>query len=500
MKGKAYLVGAGPGDYGLITIKGMELIKKADVIIYDRLINSGYLRSARKGCELIYAGKGPKNHEMTQEEISRLIADKALEGKLVVRLKGGDPYVFGRGGEEALQLRESGVEFEVVPGITSAVAGLAYAGIPITHRGVADSFHVITGHLAAGERRDWRALAELKGTLVFLMGMENLGHIAKELIQNGKSPHTPAAVINWATTGRQKVAVSTLSGIEAEARAAGLGSPSLIAVGEVVALRSELSFFERLPLHGKRVIVTRSRGQASALSGRLREMGAETLEMPAIEIVKEPFSEALEKAIKDLRLYTHIVFTSVNGVDIFFESLSAAGLDSRSLSGMTVAAIGPATEAALKERGIRADIVPAEYTGENVAASLLPTIRRDSRVLLPRAKGARRELVELLSRECRVDEVVTYEAAMPKQEQDSAQAVAELEKADIVTFTSSSTVRNFISLIGEKGIPILREKLIVSIGPITSMELEKYGLKPQLQAADYTIDGLLEVMKKNAEV
>lgn len=500
MKGKAYLVGAGPGDYGLITIKGMELIKKADVIIYDRLINSEYLLSARQGCELIYAGKNPQNHEMTQEDISHLIADKALEGKLVVRLKGGDPYVFGRGGEEALQLRESGVEFEVVPGISSAVGGLAYAGIPITHRGLADSFHVITGHLAAGERDDWGALAELKGTLVFLMGMENLGHISRKLIENGKSPDTPVAVINWATTGKQKVAVASLAGIEQEASKAGLKSPSLIAIGDVVALRDELAFFERLPLFGKRVIVTRARHQASSLSKRLRELGAEAVEIPSIEIVTETHGGVLDRAIENIKSYTHIVFTSVNGVDIFFEGLYSAGLDSRSLCGMTVAAIGPATEAALKGRGIRADIVPSEYIGESVAASLLPTITRDSRVLLPRAKGARRELLELLSRECHVDEVITYEAAMPKEIQDSERAVAELEKADYVTFTSSSTVRNFINLAGDEGKRLLEGKRLVSIGPITSLELEKYGLRPQLQAAEYTIDGMIEAMMKNAEV
>lgn len=493
MKGKVYLVGAGPGDFKLISLKGMEVIKKAEVIVYDRLVNKKLLSEIKEDCELIYVGKQSSNHTMKQDDINKLLAEKAKEGKLVVRLKGGDPYVFGRGGEEVELLYEEGIDFEVVPGITSAIGGLCYAGIPITHRDYASSFHVITGHLKDEDSQlNFDALVSLNGTLVFLMGMSNLKDISEGLIKSGKDKKTPAAVINWATWTKQKVAVGSLENIYEKALEEGLESPSLIVVGDVVKLREKLNFYEKKPLLGKNIIVTRARTQSSSLSEKIEDLGGEAIEVPAIKINKIIPNEDLNAAINDIKSFNYIIFTSTNGVQIFFERLFELGFDSRAIGNSNIVAIGKATEGELMKYGIKADIVPQRFVSEAIVEELSPRLRTSDSILIPRAKEARDYLTEELSKLCNVTEIKTYETVKDKSEKEYLSKLINKKKIDYITFTSSSTVKNFIELLDENSLEHIKDIKLISIGPVTSGTIKEKGLKIYKEAQEYSIDGLIQ--------
>lgn len=496
MQGFVYLVGAGPGDYKLITVKALECIGKADTIVYDRLADDRLLSAARTDAELIYVGKASSDHTMRQEDINRLLVDKAKEGKTVVRLKGGDPFVFGRGGEEALALVASGVPFEVVPGITSAIAVPAYAGIPVTHRGIATSFAVVTGHEDPTKPEStirWDKLATGADTLVFLMGVENLPQITAKLIENGRPADTPAAVIRWGTKPEQRVLTTTLGQAAADVAAAGLTPPAIFLVGHVATLRDKLAWFDNKPLFGKKVLVTRAREQASQLTSRLEELGARVVEAPAIKIVPPESYEPLDRAIAELATYHWLIFTSVNGVDAFFARLDAAGLDSRALAGVKVAAIGAVTADRLQAHGIRADIVPVQFVAEGVVSALAGEIVPGMRVLIPRALVARDVLPEkLTAMGAQVEVVPAYRTVTG--DTDGAALAEQLAagEIDLITFTSSSTVTNLLSLLGREGAALAGKAKIACIGPITAATCVEQGLTPAIIAKEYTISGLIE--------
>ncbi|WP_042278324.1 uroporphyrinogen-III C-methyltransferase [[Clostridium] dakarense] len=498
MKGKVYLVGAGPGDYKLLTLKGLECIKKADVIVYDRLANSNYLKEAKSNCEFIYVGKASSNHALPQDDINRVIADKAKEGKIVTRLKGGDPYVFGRGGEEGEVLVSEGIDFEVVPGITSAIGGLCYAGIPITHRDYASSFHVITGHLRdddkENEELNWNALANNKGTLVFLMGVANLKKISDNLIKEGKDKDTPVALISWATRYNQRVVTSTLENVYETALRENVKPPTLIAVGEVVGLREKLNFFENKPLFGKSIMVTRSRTQSSSLVEKIADLGGNPIEIPTIKIEKIENSTELENEIKNIKEYTYLVLTSKNGVDIFFDKLDEMGLDSRSLSNLKVCAIGSATAKAIKTRGINADIVPKKFVAEYLYEELKPILNENDKVLMPRAKNARDFLVNKISEICEVKEVHTYETVVDTSKQEEVLDVLNQDDINYITFASSSTVSNFVEIIGNENIHKLENIKVISIGPVTSATAKELNINVYKESEEATIDSMINTI------
>jgi uroporphyrinogen III methyltransferase/synthase len=496
-----YLVGAGPGDPGLITVAGLERLKEADVIVYDRLVNEALLKEARADAELIFVGKvAGESHD--QEAINSLVIEKAREGKRVVRLKGGDPFVFGRGGEEAEALREAGVPFGVVPGVTSAIAVPAYAGIPVTHRGLASTFAVITGHedLEKTESSiDWAKLATAVDTLVFVMGTKTLPEIVEKLIANGRAAETPVAVIRWGTTPEQRTVTGTLGDIVEHVREAGLTPPAITVVGEVVRLREKLSWFEDRPLFGKRVLITRTRRHASTLARLLAAEGAIPIELPAIEIEPAADPAAVGAAIDALRVgsYGWAVFTSANAVELWFEHLRERGLDARAFAATKVNAIGPATAEALAARGIVADLVPEEYVAEAVVEALQAHVSPGDRVLIPRAESARLQLVEgLRSAGAEVDEVTLYRAAVPESAPTEALSLLRNGAIDIVTFTSSSTVRNLAAMLNGH-IDSLRAPLIACIGPITAKTAAELGLRVDVVASEYTVEGLVRAIKDN---
>ena len=493
-QGIVYLVGAGPGDYGLISIKAIECIKVADTIVYDRLADDRLLEHARPEVELIYVGKASSEHTMRQEDINQLLVDKAREHKKVVRLKGGDPFVFGRGGEEALTLLEHNIPFEVVPGITSAISVPAYAGIPVTHRGIATSFAVITGHEdpTKGESTiKWDKLATAVDTLVFLMGVENLPYITGKLIEYGRPADTPAAVIRWGTKPEQQVLVTTVGQAAADVAAKGLKPPAIFIVGQVVTLRDKLAWFDNKLLFGKKVLVTRAREQASALTAGLAELGACCIEAPAIKIVPPESYGQLDEAIARLKEYDWLIFTSVNGVDHFFSRLAAAGLDTRAIAAK-VAAIGSPTAKLLRSYGITADIVPAEFRAEGVVEAIEPYIKPGVKVLIPRALVARDILpVKLAEQGAVVDVVPAYRTLTG--DTDGQELAAKLNKGEIelVTFTSSSTVTNLLSLLGSEGAGLVAKAKVACIGPITAQTCLENGIKPDVIAEEYTIKGLI---------
>lgn len=492
MTGMVYLVGAGPGDYKLMSLKACECLQKADVVVYDRLADDRLLGWARQDAERVYVGKASSNHTMRQEEINQLLADKAKEGKIVVRLKGGDPFVFGRGGEEALLLKAQGVPFEIVPGITSAISVPAYAGIPVTHRAVATSFAVVTGHedpTKGDSNMRWEKLATGVDTLVFLMGVENLSRITQKLVENGRSADTPAAVIRWGTKPEQRVLVTTVGRAASDVKAQGIRPPAIFIVGEVVKLREELAWFDNRPLFGKTVLVTRARVQASALTERLEALGARCIEAPVIRMRPPESYAPLDAAIKALGGYDWVVFTSPNGVQAFFERLAAAGADARRFGAAKVAAIGAATAAALAARGIRADIVPAEFRAEGVVVALSGEIAPGMRVLIARAKEARELLPDKLRQMgATVDVVAAYETVLGEADGEALRASLEDGEIDLVTFTSSSTVKNLVQLVGAKAVQKVRT---ACIGPVTGNTCLEHGIAPEILARTYTIDGLV---------
>ena len=501
MKGKVYLVGAGPGDYKLMTLKGLECIRKSDVIVYDRLANINYLKEAKENCEFINVGKASSNHLLPQDDINRLIADKALEGKVVTRLKGGDPYVFGRGGEEAEILREEGIDFEVVPGITSAIGGLCYAGIPITHRDHASSFHVVTGHPRNDGKEtkeiNWKALANVKGTLVFLMGIANLQHISENFIKEGKDKNTPVAFISWATRYNQSVVTATLENAYEVAVKENIKPPTLIVVGTVVNLREKLNFFEEKPLFGKNIVVTRSRTQSSALVEQISDLGGNPIEIPTIKIEKFENNLELEEEINNLKDYSYIIFSSKNAVKIFFDKLNEMGYDSRALYNAKICAVGSETARYIRERGINPDIVPKKYIAEGLYEELKDVIKENDKVLIPRAKNARDFLVKNLSEKCFVKEVLTYESVIDYSKKDEVLDIIENENVDYITFASSSTVRNFMTLIGEENINKLKSIKIISIGDITSKTIEEFDLEVYKQSDEATIVSMIDAISND---
>jgi uroporphyrinogen III methyltransferase/synthase len=499
MKAKVYLVGAGPGDPGLITVKGKECIQVADVIIYDYLASPALLRYARKSADCIYVGKKGGDHTLSQDQINDLIVEKAKTGAIVTRLKGGDPFIFGRGGEEAEVLFKAGISFEIVPGVTSAIAAPAYAGIPLTHRKLTSTVAFVTGHEDPKKEEtqiNWAALATGIGTLVFFMGVKNLPEIARQLMDHGKSPNTPVALVRWGTTPGQVTVSGTLDTIVAKVRAAGLKAPALIVVGDVVNLRPTLKWFEKRPLLGKRIVVTRARQQASDLVELLSDLGAECLEFPTIEIMPAKDPQPLQQAIENLNAYDWIVFTSVNGVIYFFEQLFAAGKDVRALNRMQTAAIGPATAEQLLTFGLTSDIVPETYRAESVVAAFKELNLKAKKILLPRAREARPVLpVELAKMGAQVNEIPAYETLTVTENVGDLIQALEDKGVDLITFTSSSTVKNFKALLPAANFQELMQGVrIASIGPITTDTAKKLDFDVHIRAESYTIPGLVKAI------
>ena len=488
-EGIVYLVGAGPGDPGLMTRRSLELIASADAILYDRLIPPGALEGARADAELRYVGKRPGQPAMHQEEINERLVELARAGKRVVRLKGGDPFVFGRGGEEAEALADAGVRFEVVPGVTAGVAAPAYAGIPVTHRDAASAVALVTGHEDPGKPEpalDWDALARFPGTLVLYMGVRNLPLVAERLIAAGRDQGDAAAVVERGTEPGQRVVTGALSDIAESAEAAGVGPPAVTVIGPVAALHDTIAWLERRPLHGEAVAVTRARAQASGLAARLRELGAEVVETPAIRI--EPRSVSFPR----LDTYALVCLTSPNAVRVLLGALDQLGLDARVFAGATVAAIGPGTAAELRRHGIRPDVMPERSVAEALVEALKPVGVKGKRVLVARASEARDVLPEALrERGAEVDVIPLYDTVAEPLAHEQLEALA---RATYVTFTSSSTVRFLL----ESGGRVPDSARVVSIGPITSATAREHGLTVHVEAERHDVDGLVEALTADA--
>jgi uroporphyrinogen III methyltransferase / synthase len=494
--GVVYLVGAGPGDPGLMTARSLELIASADAVFYDRLIPPGALDGAQADAELVYVGKQPGVPSVPQEEIGERLVAAAKEGKSVVRLKGGDPFVFGRGGEEGEALREAGIEFEVVPGITAGVAATAYAGIPVTHRDDASAVAFVTGHEDPEKPEsalDWEALAGFPGTLVFYMGVKRLAENAAALIEAGRDPEEPAAAIERGTMVGQRTVEATLGTVAEAVAREEVKAPALIVVGEVARRRKQLGWLERRPLHGRRVVVTRARAQASGLAATLRGLGAEVVELPAIRIESRIESQEVQDVVTRLGDYSLVCLTSPNGVRLLFEAMTGAGRDARGLAGATVAAIGPGTARALAERGIVADVVPERFVAEALVEALADIEVEGKRVLVARAAEARDVLPDALrERGAEVDVVALYETVRETPDEAEIEAA---QSADYVTFTSSSTVTNLVEALGDR---FPSNAHVVSIGPVTTEAARAAGLQVDAEAEQHDIDGLLAALLADA--
>ncbi len=491
LTGRVYLVGAGPGDAGLITLRGVECIKKADLIIYDRLVNKKFLDYAGKNCKFVFMGKLP-GESSSQGQINQMMVREAGKGKIIVRLKGGDPFLFGRGAEEVEFLADNQIGFEVISGISSALAAPAYAGIPLTHRRFSSSLTIITGHEDPLKRKsalDWTNLARANGTLVILMGLVNLAQIVKKLISAGRNRNTPCAVISWGTTPAQKVTEGVLSEIVEKAKMA--KPPGIIVIGEVVSLREKLNWFEKKPLLGKKVLTTRPAMQAKNLVRLLEDQGAEVIEFPTIKISSLNDYQKLDLAIERLVDYDWIIFTSPNGVDHFWQRLKMKGRDARSLSRLKIGAIGPKTALKLENIGIMADFLPDEYSSQGIIRGIGDFRIKGRKILLARADIAPSFLPEGLKKlGARVEEVVAYRTQLSSEE-DLAMVRNRLKNGEIniIVFTSSSTVRNFVKLMGAID---LGSAEVACIGPITASEAEKAGMKPSIVPLDYSIEGLVK--------
>ena len=490
--GVVYLVGAGPGDPGLLTARALDLIGSADAIFHDRLIPAGALDGAREGAEIVYVGKEPGRPSMPQGEIAARLIEAARAGSSVVRLKGGDPFVFGRGGEEGEALRAAGVEFEVVPGVTAGVAATAYAGIPVTHRDDASAVAFVTGHEdpEKGESAlDWEALARFPGTLVLYMGVKRLAENTAALIDAGRDPDEPAAAIERGTMAGQRTVTATLATLAAEVEREGVGAPAVIVVGEVVGRREVLAWLERRPLHGRGVVVTRARAQASGLARTLGQLGAEVVELPAIRIRPRIESDEVRRAVGEIDAYSLICLTSANGVRLLFEALRAARRDARALAAASVPALRPGPAPALARNGIEADVVPERFVAEALLEALAATEVESRRVLLARAAEARDVLPDgLRERGAEVDDVPLYETV---REDPAPEAIEAAADADYVTFTSSSTVRNLTEALGGRFPSGAR---VISIGPVTSEAAREAGLTVHAEAERHDIEGLLATL------
>jgi len=499
-QGKVYLVGAGPGDPGLITLKALECLNRADVVLYDFLAETALLAHAPDQAELIYVGKKGSDHTMAQSEINRLIVDKAASGKVVVRLKGGDPFIFGRGGEEVEELAAEGLPFEIVPGVTSAIAVPAYAGIPLTHRGFTSSVAFITGHEDPTKTESsirWDKIATGIGTLVFLMGVRNLPRITGSLIEAGRDPATPAALIRRGTSPDQATLTGTLDSLAAQAQKAGFRPPAVLIVGDVVGLRDKMSWFETKPLFGRRIMVTRTRTQASVLTRALMDLGAGVVECPTIRLTQPENWNLVDQAVDKIAGFDWLVLTSPNGVDYFFERLWSRGLDARVLAPVKLAAIGPATAGRLERFGLRADLVPKEYVAEGLIQALKELDLKGKNVLLARASEARDVLPrELTAAGARVFEAALYQTLPPDGLPPKARQALESGDIDLVSFTSSSTVTNLVHLLGDRLAWFKSNIPAACIGPITARTAGEAGFDVAVEAKEYTIDGLVQAVSE----
>ncbi len=497
--GKVYLIGAGPGDPGLMTLKGRDLIAQADCLVYDALASPVLLSWAKADCKKVYVGKRAGNHAMPQADINALLVECAGKYSCTVRLKGGDPYVFGRGGEEAAALDSAGIKFEVVPGISSAIAGPAYAGIPVSHRDCCTQFTVFTGHEGAHKNEstlDIPGIAAAKGTKVMLMGMSRLRETLQALMEAGQDADTPAAVIQWAATGRQKSVLSTVGGLADAAETAGLGAPAVVVIGDVVKLAPRLDWRSRLPLCGQRIVVTRTREQASDLTVQLTELGADVMELPTIRIADPSDKRDFAEAVVDAPHYDWLIFSSPNGVKRFFQAFFAVYEDIREIGGARIAAVGPGTAAELKKYGLMVDVMPEKAVAEELIAEF---DRKGDEfggvanvtMLWVHGEQARRVIYdELMKRQAIVDECLAYNTLPETEDVTGAQARLREEGADVITFTSSSTVRHFMAM----NLPLPANCRIASIGPVTTATLAEYGLKPDVEAAAHTIPSLVEAI------
>ncbi|ADW18712.1 uroporphyrinogen-III C-methyltransferase; uroporphyrinogen-III synthase [Desulfobulbus propionicus DSM 2032] len=501
--GKVYLVGAGPGDPGLITLRGKYLLEHAEVVVYDYLANPKLLSYVPKTAQLIYAGKkGGGLHAFTQQGINRLLVDHAQQGKMVVRLKGGDPFIFGRGAEEIEELVSEGIDFEVVPGVTSATAAATYAGIPITHREYTASVAFVTGHEDPTKKFSnisWEKLATGAGTIVIYMGIKTLPSITQKLIDHGRSPDTPVAVVRWASTPQQRSVVGTLATICDVVAQADIKPPALVIVGEVVKLRSTIDWFEKRPLFGRRIVVTRTREQASDLVAKLEEYGAECLEYSTIHIEPVADYRVLDQALAEIHAYAWLLFTSLNAVTYFFQRLFVLGHDSRHLAGTKIAVVGKATAEELKKYGLKADLIPDKFTGEGLAKALVETEVNGSRILLPRALKASDLLPEtLIDAGAEVTIAPVYQNVPPQGRKEELRDQLESGSIDLITFTSSSTVTNFLAMLDAGSDEELHRLMdavrIAAIGPITAETVREHGLRVDIQPERYTIDDMVHAI------
>lgn len=498
--GKVYLVGAGPGDPGLLTLKGKECLEAADVVLYDYLANPVLLQYAPATAQRIYVGRRGRGQYQDQADINRLLIERAKEGNVVIRLKGGDPFVFGRGGEEAEAVAAAGVDFELVPGVTAAVAVPAYAGIPVTHRTLASTVTFVTGHEDPTKPvalLEWPKLASTSGTLVFMMGMKNLPLIVRQLLSEGRPSDTPVAAIRWGTKAAQQTIVGTLGDIVSKAEAAHLEPPTVIVVGEVVRLRGQLNWFETKPLFGKRVVLTRPQEQAREFSQLLAAYGAEPVEVPTIQIVPPASWQAIDDAMTRLNTYQWLIFTSVNGVRPFMDRLHAAGKDARALANLRLCAIGPRTAKELGAYGLTPDVIPSEFQAEGVIAALAYVGIRGSRILIPRAEVAREILPDQLRELGATVEVIpVYRTIVPAVDIASLTQQLQDGQVAVVTFTSSSTVRNFVELFGgrDRVRPLLAGTVVACIGPITARTAEEYRVTVTVMPAENTVPALAEAI------
>ena len=495
-RGRVYLVGAGPGDPKLITLRGAELIARADVIVNDRLASPRLLKLAKPGAEVVYVGKVSREHTLPQDKIIDVLIDLAKQGKTVVRLKGGDPFVFGRGGEEAEALAKAGVEFEIVPGISSSIAAAAYAGIPVTHRGLSASLGIVTGHEAPGKAESdikWDRIATGMDTIVLLMGVEHLPGIVEALVANGRPSDTPVALVQWGTHPIQKTASGTLSDIVQRVAEAGVTAPAVTIVGDVVRMRESISWFEKKPLFGKRVIVTRAESSGRSLSDQLEELGAQVDDFPVIKFTAPRDYQPLDRAISEMESFDWILFTSANGVEWVVRRLMDTGRDIRALGPAKIGAIGPKTAAALEAMRLRVDYVPSEYVAEAVLTEF-PEDVRGKRILIARALEARQELPDgLRARGAEVTVVAAYETVTDESSAEPLRKRLLEEPVDVITFTSASTVTSFFSIIGDVEVP--DGVIAACIGPVTADAARAHGLTNIVMASEYTIEGLVEALR-----
>ncbi|MBR9648824.1 uroporphyrinogen-III C-methyltransferase [Clostridium tyrobutyricum] len=479
--GKVYLIGAGPGDEELLTLKAVEKLRKCTVVMYDRLAGTEVLNYIDEKCKLYYCGKNPGSHYKTQDEINKMLVEFAKQGNIVGRIKGGDPYIFGRGGEEILALTEENIEFEVIPGITSFISVLNYAGIPVTHRNIARSFHVFTGKAADKLDIDWKSAANIGGTLIFMMGFSNLQIICNELIENGMDPSKPCAVVMSGTTAKQRKLTSNLKNIYGETKIKNFHSPCIFVIGEVVKLNDRLNWYEKKPLFGRNICITRSKQQSVPMRKKLIDLGAQVTEIHSIKIRYTP--ENIKDYMDKLNEYDYVVFTSSNGVESFFDVLLKENYDIRNIKGI-FAAIGPATEREIKKRGIIPKIIAKKFVAESLYKEMKKYVKQGDRIFIPRSKNSRPYLAEVLRGQgCIVDECYTYETLVGDVLDKEC-----FKDVDTVLFTSPSTVRNMIELVG---IDSIRQKQIVSIGPITGSELKKHNLSYKMSES-YTTDGIIQ--------